>query len=139
MNATWMRTRLVLLLTALFLLGALAGHLATRRWADPYPETSRTVLEDSDFEPQSRREMMRATRRVMDNYRAVLKLTDADMENLKPHFAESAMKMGELPGDSPLRLDVLKQFHESIRATLPLGDDQKKALDEILRRAGERR
>ena len=138
MTSTWIRLRLGLLLIAIFLLGAVAGHLASRRIFAPSPElpsiakASSASTPDTE-EPQSKKTTVRATRTVMAQYRAALSLTDEQMEELKPLFKETGIEMSHLPKGSALRLTALESFHKKIRPHLT--PQQQKLCNEILERA----
>lgn len=138
MNVRWIHLRLVLLTGGIFLLGALAGHMATLRWS-AVPEqaitesTSADGDEASSAEDSSRRQVIRSTRKVMEQYRTTLGLTERQMDEVKPHFVEAGMAMGRLPKDSPNRVDVIARLHEQIRPLL--NEDQRKLCDDVLARA----
>lgn len=149
MTTTWTRIRLGLLLAAIFLLGALAGHLASRRFtpaplataaqtslppaASPTPPLSPGTSTDK---PESRQEIMRATRTVMAQYRSILSLTEEQMQQLKPLFRETGLEMGHLPKGSTLRLNAVSAFHQKISPFLT--PEQQQLCDGILDRVRNR-
>lgn len=138
MSARWLRARLVFLIAGIFLLGALAGHLATRRWlASPAPAITESNADDADAASATtdatRRQTIRSTRKVMDQYRITLGLTERQMEQVKAHFVEAGMAMSRLPKDSPSRIEVIARLHAQIRPLL--NDDQRKLCDDVLARA----
>ena len=142
MNPTWIRIRLALLLLALFLLGALVGHLVTRRLpAKPAKEakaaTSPTAVTPPQAEPEddglTKKQAARATRQVMVEYQAALSLTPEQMETLKPHFKKTGIEMSYLPRGSQERLQKLEAFHQQLHAVLT--PEQQKLSDAILERA----
>lgn len=134
MNSLWVRLRLVLLIAGIFVLGAAAGHLATKRWQSPMaedspPSSASAAAEDSG----DRRQIIRATRKVMEQYRATLSLTDDQMEKVKPMFVSAGLEMGNLSKDSPLRFGVIANLHEAMRPLL--NPHQRELCEEILAKA----
>ncbi len=132
MNLTWIRIRLALLLLAIFLLGALAGHLVTQRLAIKPAQASSPTPANKN-EPPNKQQAVRATRQVMSEYQAALSLTTEQMETLKPHFKKTGIEMSYLPRGSAERLQKLEAFHAQLHAVLT--PEQQKLSDAILERA----
>lgn len=143
MKTIWIRTRLTLLLTAIFLLGIVTGHLATRRFGlkaeVSVPASSKSTerpQSEAESGPQPKKEIQRATRNVMAQYRAALSLSDEQLTELKSLFKETGIEMSFLPKGSEQRLSSLESFHQKLREKLTPA--QQKLSDEILERARAR-
>jgi len=148
MKSLWIRTRLTLLLVVIFLLGAAAGHLATRRFDSQNrvislaaahlskggnPSLGLGSQADNESDQSSPKLVQRATRTALKHYRTALSLTDEQVTELKSLFKNTGIELSQLPKDSPLRLDVLESFHQKLSGKLT--PDQQKLSNEIFDRA----
>jgi hypothetical protein len=88
--------------------------------------------EEIPAEEATRRETIRSTRRVMQNYATALSLTEEQVTATKPLFIHCGKEMAKLPKQSPLRRGVLQKFHEQLAPHL--NAEQKKRSDDILKK-----
>jgi hypothetical protein len=83
-------------------------------------------------EEATRRETIRSTRRVMQNYATALSLSEEQIAATNPLFIRCGQEMAKLPKQSLLRRGVLQKFHEQLAPHL--NSEQKKLSDEILKK-----
>ena len=138
MSVTNTISRIGLWVLLIFGLGFWVGRMSTVRWkmevvgANDTPDSSTTLDESDLVEDVTRREMIRATRRVMENYRSTLGLSSEQVGTVKPIFIRAGQEMAKLPKQSPLRMGVLQRFHEQLQPHLT--EEQKKLSEDILKK-----
>lgn len=136
MSKTTTLIRISLWVVLIFGLGIAVGRLTS-----PLGKTD--VVEGAAFEESTpgeaiseeeatRRETIRSTRRVMQNYATALSLSEEQIAATKPLFIRCGQEMAKLPKQSPLRRGVLQKFHEQLAPHL--NAEQKKRSDDILKK-----
>ena len=136
MSKTSTLIRISLWVVLIFGLGVAVGRLTSSRGkADAIgnKEFDESVsVEVIPAEEVTRRETIRSTRRVMQNYATALSLSEEQIAATKPLFIHCGQEMAKLPKQSPLRRGLLQKFHEQLAPHL--NAEQKKLSDEILKK-----
>lgn len=129
--------RITFWVLVIFGLGFWTGRFAGSGMRDLPPLQVQQPVDDAQVEGElaaeeepSRRELIRATNRVIASYQSTLKLTPEQIITLKPLFVSAGQAMAQLPKGSPLRLGELERFHQALDAHLTA--EQKKLSKEIL-------
>lgn len=120
--------RIVLWTLLIFGAGFWIGRSTVNREVTTEPE----ITVEAPDEP-GRRELIRTTRRVIENYKDTLKLSGEQIEKLKPLFVRTGQEMAAIPKHSPLRLGALERFHREMEPVL--SEEQRKLSTEILKSA----
>jgi hypothetical protein len=136
MSKTSTLIRISLWVVLIFGLGIAVGRLTSSHGKSD-------AIEDREFdelvsveaipaEEATRRETIRSTRRVMQNYATALSLSEEQIAATNPLFIRCGQEMAKLPKQSPLRRGVLQKFHEQLAPHL--NPEQKKLSDDILKK-----